>query len=164
MQAARTAQRLARQLPPGRTPGGAGRSRHCAGERGGAVLQRYVPERRAPRGFSLENRGNAVPKYLAQGSFTPEGLQGLRAGGAVSREANRAAVEILGGTLECFYFAFGSHDLLAIIDFPDDEAAAAASIAVNAAGAAKVAITKLLTPAQVDRALSLSATYQPPGA
>ncbi len=106
-----------------------------------------------------------MPKYLAQGSFTSEGLHGLRAGGAVSREqANRAAVESLGGTLECFYFAFGGHDLLAIIDFPDDEAAAAASIAVNAAGAVRVAITKLLTPAQVDKALSLSPTYQPPGA
>jgi uncharacterized protein with GYD domain len=105
-----------------------------------------------------------MPKYLAQGSFTQEGLQGLRQAGAASREqVNRTAVESLGGTLECYYFAFGDHDIIAIVDLPDDEAAAAASIAVNIAGAVKVTVTKLLTPAQVDKAFLLTPDYRPPG-
>lgn len=76
---------------------------------------------------------------------------------------NRTAIESLGGTLECYYFAFGDHDVFAVIDLPDDESAAAASIAVNTGGAAKVVVTKLLTPAQVDKALSLNPEYRPAG-
>jgi uncharacterized protein with GYD domain len=105
-----------------------------------------------------------MPKYLASGTFTPDGLKGFRTQGAAARiEMNRRAVASLGGTVEAYYFAFGSYDLIAVIDLPDDEAAAAASIAVNEAGAVKVTVTKLLTAAQVDDALTRTVAYQPPG-
>ena len=40
-----------------------------------------------------------------------------------------------GGTLEVFYYAFGTDDLIAIADLPDGETMAAISLAVNASGA-----------------------------
>lgn len=105
-----------------------------------------------------------MPKYLAKGTFTRDGLKGLRSAGAVSRvEMNRIAVESLGGTLECYYYAFGDHDIYAIVDFPDDEAAACASIAVNAVGAVQVDMVKLLTAEQVDVAMKRTPEYRPPG-
>lgn len=106
-----------------------------------------------------------MPKYLAKAIFSADGLKGLRSAGAASRkDMNRVAIESLGGTLEAFYYAFGEFDLYAIIDLPDDEAAAAASLTVNAAGAVKVELVKLLTPEQVDEALTRTPDYRPPSA
>jgi uncharacterized protein with GYD domain len=105
-----------------------------------------------------------MPKYMAKATFTPEGLKALREGGAVSRlDAGRALASSMGGTMECYYFAFGDYDSFAILDLPDDEAAAAASIAANVAGAAKVTVTKLLTAEQVDAAFTRTVDYRPPG-
>jgi uncharacterized protein with GYD domain len=105
-----------------------------------------------------------MPKYLAKVTFTPEGLKGIRAAGAVSRrEAGVAATASLGGTQDAYYFAFGEHDLYGIFDLPDDEAAAALSIAVNSGGVGKATITKLLTAEQVDEAFSRTVDYRPPG-
>jgi uncharacterized protein with GYD domain len=106
-----------------------------------------------------------MPKYLATANFTPEGLKGMRAGGAASRvQMNRVAIESLGGTLECYYYAFGEHDVYAVIDLPDDEAAAAASLTVNETGLVRVQVVKLLTGEQVDVALSRTPDYRPPTA
>lgn len=104
-----------------------------------------------------------MPKYLAMAKFTADALKGLRAAGAAKRvEVNRTAIESLGGKLECYYYAFGEHDVYAVIDLPDDEAAAAASITVNQTGLIAVQVVKLLTAEQVDDALGRSPNYQPP--
>jgi uncharacterized protein with GYD domain len=68
-----------------------------------------------------------------------------------------------GGELECIYFGFGEHDAFAIVNLPDDEAAAAVSLIENAAGGATVKTTVLLTPEQVDEAANRAVTYRPPG-
>ena len=106
-----------------------------------------------------------MPKYLARGKFTRQGLEGLRSSGAAGRtDMNRRAIESLGGTLECYYFAFGEWDVYAIVDLPDDEAAASASLAVNSSGAVQTEVVKLLTPEQVDAAFQRNPDYRPPGA
>jgi uncharacterized protein with GYD domain len=105
-----------------------------------------------------------MPKYLAKANFTPESLKALREAGAVSRvDAGHSLATGAGGKLECYYYAFGEHDAYAILDLPDDEAAAAASLAANMAGGAKVTITKLLTAEQVDEAFKRTVDYRPPG-
>ena len=105
-----------------------------------------------------------MPKYLAKVRFTTEGLKGLREVGAVARrEAGVSITASIGGTQEAYYFAFGEDDVVAIFDLPEDEAAAALSIAVNAGGAAKATVTKLLTAEQVDEAFKRTVAYRPPG-
>jgi uncharacterized protein with GYD domain len=69
----------------------------------------------------------------------------------------------LGGQLESFYFGFGDRDAYVILDVPDDEAAAAVAMTVNAAGGATVRTTVLLTPEQVDEAAKRSVDYRAPG-
>jgi uncharacterized protein with GYD domain len=104
-----------------------------------------------------------MPKYLAMAKFSADAVKGLRAAGAAKRvEVNRTAIESLGGKLECYYYAFGEQDVYAVIDLPDDEAAAAASLTVNETGLISVRVVKLLTAEQIDDALSRSPNYQPP--
>ena len=105
-----------------------------------------------------------MPKYLGKVKYTPDGLKGLREQGAVSRrQTGTDIISGLGGTQESYYFAFGDDDVYAIFDLPDDEAAAALSVAINSAGAAKATITKLLTAEQVDEAFKRTVDYRPPG-
>ena len=105
-----------------------------------------------------------MSKYLARSTFTPQALQALRAEGATSRltAANALAVSV-GGTLECYYFAFGEDDAIVILDLPDDHAALAASLAANESGDVRVTVTKLLTAHDFDEALTRGAEYRPPG-
>ena len=58
--------------------------------------------------------------------------------------------EGLGGSLESFYFAFGDTDAYVVLDLPDNQSAAAASIAVNTAGGATSEVVVLLTPEEID--------------
>ena len=101
---------------------------------------------------------------LLHASYTPEGIKGLTKDGGTKREAAaKGLIESLGGKLDAFYFAFGEHDVVAIVDLPDASAAAAASLAVGASGAVSGKITVLLTPEELDRAAKKSPAYTPPG-
>ena len=105
-----------------------------------------------------------MAKYLFRTNYTQKGVAGLiREGGTGRRDALGQTVEGLGGTLEGFYYAFGDDDLLLIADLPDEEAAAAFSLFVTAAGALNVSCTVLITPETIDGAVKKSVTYRPPG-
>jgi uncharacterized protein with GYD domain len=109
-----------------------------------------------------------MPKYLVQACYTTEGLKGLlKEGGTSRREAVRKATESLGGSLEAFYYAFGSTDVYAIMDYPDNVSAAALALVVNVAGTATCTTTVLMTPEEVDKATELTKEkgggYRPPG-
>jgi uncharacterized protein with GYD domain len=105
-----------------------------------------------------------MPKFLIKASYTAAGAKGIQsAGGTSRRDAIAKMAEGLGGRLESFYFAFGATDVYAIIDAPDNQTAAAASIAVNTAGGASSEVVVLLTPEEIDAAGKLSVDYQPPG-
>jgi uncharacterized protein with GYD domain len=105
-----------------------------------------------------------MPKYLIEASYTPEGVEGVRSkGGTSRRDAVADTVRSLGGTLESFYFGFGDKDAYVIADLPDNEAAAAIALSVNAAGGASAKTIVLLTPEQLDEAAKRSVDYRPPG-
>jgi uncharacterized protein with GYD domain len=106
-----------------------------------------------------------MPKYLWQASYSSEGLRGVvREGGTGRRAAAKNLVEALGGTLEAFYFAFGDADAIIIADLPDEEAATAVALAVNADDRIDLKTTVLLTSEEVDAAAKRSVEYRPPGA
>jgi len=105
-----------------------------------------------------------MPKYLVEGSYTPEGLKGVRsAGGSARRDAIAQLADSVGGRLEGFYFAFGGNDVHTVLDLPDNEAATAIALAVNASGAVRIRTTVLLTPEEVDAAVQRSIDYRAPG-
>ena len=105
-----------------------------------------------------------MPKFLVKASYSAEGAKGVQgAGGTSRRDAIAKLADGLGGSLESFYFGFGDTDAYVILDMPDNQSAAAASIAVNAAGAATSEVVVLLTPEDVDAAAKMSVDYRPPG-
>ena len=106
-----------------------------------------------------------MTKYLFQASYMAEGVRGLLKEGASSRRATIEQLAVgLGGALEGFYFAFGDGDVYVIAELPDNETAAALSLAVNASGVVKVKTTVLMTVEEADRATKKTVNYRPPGA
>jgi uncharacterized protein with GYD domain len=107
-----------------------------------------------------------MPHYLLTGSYTADGAKALLAEGGAARKAQATAlVKSLGGTVECFYFAFGTDDVVCVIDMPDSASATAASLTVSSSGKVSVRLTPLITPEEVDAASERSkgATYRAPG-
>jgi uncharacterized protein with GYD domain len=105
-----------------------------------------------------------MPKYLVQFSYTGEGLKGLlKEGGSKRREAIEKLVEIMGGKLEAYYFAYGEYDGIAIVDGRDMVNHVAGTLAINASGAVKTKTTVLITPEEVDQAVKKIPSYRPPG-
>lgn len=105
-----------------------------------------------------------MAKFLVKASYSTDGTKGVHsAGGTSRREAVANLAEGLGGSMESFYFAFGETDAYVVLDLPDNKSAAAASIAVNASGAATSEVIVLLTPEEIDQAAKISVDYRPPG-
>ena len=106
-----------------------------------------------------------MPKYLFTGSYTVQGSKGVMAeGGSARVAAVTKLMESLGGTLESFYFGFGSDDFYITADMPSNAAAAAVGLSVAAAGGATSRTIVLVTPEEVDDAVKLSPNYRAPGA
>jgi uncharacterized protein with GYD domain len=96
-----------------------------------------------------------MAKYLAIASYTAEGLRELAAHGASARiEASKKLAADAGGSIESFYYAFGSDDVFIVCDLPDNVAAAAAAIAAGASGVVVTRMVPLLTAEEIDQAVS----------
>jgi uncharacterized protein with GYD domain len=105
-----------------------------------------------------------MPKYLIQGSYTEQGLKGLlKDGGTRRREAVDQMMKAVGGRVEAFYYAFGTDDVIAIIEVPGTVDAVALSLAVNGSGAVKLRLTALVTPEEIDQATKRAVGYRAPG-
>jgi uncharacterized protein with GYD domain len=106
-----------------------------------------------------------MSKYLIRVSFKPEGIREVLT--KAKATGLRAAVEKLavaaGGKLEAWYLAFGPDDVIAIVELPDNVAAASVSVAANAAGFVALSVTPLLTPDEMDKAIEKSAGLPVPG-
>ena len=105
-----------------------------------------------------------MPKYLFTGTYSAEGARGLlKEGGSGRREATEKLVKSLGGTVEGYYFAFGSDDFYLIADLPSNAAAAAGALTAAATGAIATRTVVLMTPEEIDAATKLTPTYRAPG-
>jgi uncharacterized protein with GYD domain len=105
-----------------------------------------------------------MPKYLIQANYVGEGISGLlKEGGTRRAAAVDDLFKSMAGTVEAFYFAFGDRDVFIIGDLPDNAAAAALVLRVNATGAAMCKTTVLLTPQEIDDAVKKTVAYRPPG-
>lgn len=105
-----------------------------------------------------------MAKYLVEASYLSKGINGLlKEGGTRRREAVDELFKSLGGTVEAFYFVFGDRDVVIIGELPDNATAAALALRVNAAGVTTVKTSVLLTPQEIDNAVTKTGTYRPPG-
>ncbi len=106
-----------------------------------------------------------MSKYLIKASYSPEGMKGVMAKGGNARvDAIKQLAASVGGSLECFYYAFGDDDIYTIVDAPSHEAMAAIAGTVTSTGALSSYQTiVLLTADEIDSAANLSVAYTPPG-
>jgi uncharacterized protein with GYD domain len=105
-----------------------------------------------------------MSKYLIRANYVGDGIKGLLSeGGSRRRDAAKAAVESVGGKLDCMYYAFGDTDVYAIADLPDQASATAVSLLINSSGAVTLNLVPLMTPEDVDAAAAKSPTYRAPG-
>jgi uncharacterized protein with GYD domain len=109
-----------------------------------------------------------MPKFLFLGSYTADAWSRMVATPPDRPAAAKELAEALGGTTECFYYAFGEFDLVTIMDLPDDAAAAALSLAVTSSGRVKSLRTHRLisaekTPEMFSKAQAAVASYKVAG-
>ena len=105
-----------------------------------------------------------MSKYLVVASYSSDGVKGLmQEGGSARSAAAAAAIESVGGSLDCMYYAFGDDDVVGICDMPDSASAAAVSMMINSTGAVSLKLTPLITVEEVDAAAALTPAYRPPG-
>ncbi len=84
--------------------------------------------------------------YLLQATYSAGAWAALLKNPHDRTEAVRAAVQALGGTLTGMWLAFGDTDVVAVLQMPDEVAAAGVSMAISAGGAVtSVRTTPLLT-------------------
>lgn len=105
--------------------------------------------------------------YLYQLSYTSEAVKALIANPTDREAAARKLIEGLGGKLHHLFFAFGTYDVVCLIEGPDDVMMAAGALAVAASGTISSSSTvKLMTSAEamgaMKRAGSAMGTYKPP--
>jgi uncharacterized protein with GYD domain len=106
-----------------------------------------------------------MAKYMLIGSYTASGAAGvLKEGGSGRRDAARAAIESAGGTLDSFYFGFGTDDYYVTMDFPEHASVAAAALTIGASGSSRARTIVLLSPEDLDAASQKSVSFRPPGA
>jgi uncharacterized protein with GYD domain len=127
-----------------------------------AILADEISQARGP---ALGVVGMA--KYLALFGFTGETVKRFVENPSDRAVAVRRLVESVGGSLECYYWMFGQHDGMAIVEMPDSHTHAAATLAIVSSGAFTHFETHELLeaddlPAIAERARLIG--YQPPGA
>ena len=124
----------------------------------------------AAMGFALlsgnalaQQAGPTMHKYLSRAVITPEGIKNFQKQKPTALKVGIAKfAESVGGKLESWYFDFAHHIGWAILDYPDDVAAAAAAMTVQAAGFATITLTPLMTAEEADKAFEKSAVTRPP--
>jgi len=107
-----------------------------------------------------------MPFYMFQARYTADAIKAMVANPQDREAAARPLIEAVGGKLHNLFFSFGTEDVVAIIEAPDDNAMAAGALTIGASGAfAGGATTKLMTATEAMEAMktakSLSGSYTP---
>ena len=108
-----------------------------------------------------------MPLYLSKFSYTPETWARLTSNPEDRRDAARAYIESVGGTLHGFWYAFGAHDGYTLWEAPDNVSMAAVALALSGGGAiSELDTTVLMSVDETLEALGKAGQigYKAPGA
>jgi uncharacterized protein with GYD domain len=100
--------------------------------------------------------------FMLQGRYTQGAIKNLMAKPEDRSKAAAAVAKACGGTLLQYYMSLGKYDFMAVMEFPNVEAATACSMAVAAGGhVSDMTTTKLLTPEEAMKAMALANSAAP---
>ncbi len=105
--------------------------------------------------------------YLYQLSYSQDAIKAMVASPSDREAAARKLIEALGGTLHHLFFTFGDHDVICLIEAPEDTVMMACAAAVASAGTVSGSSTvKLMTASDAMAAMTLAGkvtgAYKPP--
>ncbi len=106
-----------------------------------------------------------MPTYLYQAAYTSQSWAGQVKKPADRLKAVGEMVKASGGKVVASYYAFGDHDVVLIVEMPDNTAAATFSIAAAAGGAlSHLRTTPLMTSVEGLKAIRAAgkSAYRPP--
>lgn len=145
-----------RSMPLGRLPPGAyGQGNRTRGIR-----------RNSHQDVLGHRKDETMPLYLSKFSYTPETWARMIQHPEDRREAARAYIESVGGTLHGFWYAFGEHDGYNLWEAPDNVSMAAVALAIGGGGAlSSLETTVLMSVEETLDALrrAQQVQYRPPG-
>jgi uncharacterized protein with GYD domain len=107
--------------------------------------------------------------YLFQGRFTREAMKALVDNPQDRAGAASQIIENADGKMHHYFFAFGSHDVVILAEYPENVDAAAVGLAVCGAGALESSETTVLLTmdeavAAMKKANAIASAYRPPQA
>ncbi|MGC8549474.1 MAG: GYD domain-containing protein [Acidobacteriaceae bacterium] len=95
-----------------------------------------------------------MPSYMLQLTYTQEMIKAAIANPKDRTQHISKVIENLGGTMQGIWFCLGDYDVVTIYDLPDNEAAAALSLAISGGGAVReIKTTPLLSVAEAFSAM-----------
>jgi uncharacterized protein with GYD domain len=108
-----------------------------------------------------------MPKYLALFSYSEASLAAMIDDPADREPAVRGVLESVGARLEAFYWMFGKHDGIAVVEAPDSLTMAGVSAAISSTGAVRSETHELFSNADIRRILETAqqarANFAEPG-
>ncbi|HEY5618499.1 MAG TPA: GYD domain-containing protein [Vicinamibacterales bacterium] len=94
-----------------------------------------------------------MPTYVSLFKFTDQGMKNVK--GTVDRtKQSRAAIEKAGGRMAAIYWTQGQYDLVAISEWPDEEAAMAFILQLGMAGNVRMETLRAFDEAAMQRILA----------
>ncbi len=91
--------------------------------------------------------------YMLLGTFSDQGLRTVK--GTTKRdEQAREIAKKIGVTIKDTYWTLGQHDVVLIVEAPDETAAAALSLSIGVLGNARCQTNRAFTAAEADKVLS----------
>ena len=98
-----------------------------------------------------------MPFYLFELSYTQDAVKAMIANPSDREAAARKLADATGGKLHHMFFAFGTSDVVCLIEAPDDSTMAAVGMLIGASGtASRTMTTKLLTMAEGLQAMKIA--------
>jgi uncharacterized protein with GYD domain len=107
----------------------------------------------------------SMPFFMFRASYTSDATSKLIHHPQHREAALRKACKALGGKMHAFFFCFGEYDAMVLAELPDNKAAAALSLSVEASGALKsIHTTVLISVDEAMEAMKLASSdqYKPP--
>jgi uncharacterized protein with GYD domain len=85
-----------------------------------------------------------MPTYITLLNWTPKGIENIKESPKRLDQA-KAAIKAAGGEMKEFYMTMGEHDMVALIEAPNDEVYAKTVLAIGSHGAVKTQSLRAFT-------------------
>jgi uncharacterized protein with GYD domain len=93
-----------------------------------------------------------MPTYIGLLKWTDEGIKGVK--DALNRRQQATArIERMGGRMIASYWTQGAYDVVAIVEYPDEETAAASALATGMQGIVRSESLRAFTEEEMQRIL-----------